>query len=61
MIWTSWSEFIDMGGYAFYVWGSYGMALLLIIIEIFALRRRRTQLLQRLSLLARANKSNGSK
>ena len=23
MIWASWSDFFAMGGYAFYVWGSY--------------------------------------
>ena len=57
MIWTSWSEFLEMGGYAFYVWGSYGMAALLIVVEIVAVRRRRAQLMRRLSRLARANRS----
>ena len=34
------SEFFAMGGYAFYVWGSYGVTLLLLFTEIILLRRR---------------------
>ena len=30
----SWSEFFAMGGYAFYVWTSYGIALLVLIYNI---------------------------
>src|SRR5258705_13687321 len=33
------SEFLAMGGYGFYVWGSYGVAVLCIAIEIWSLRR----------------------
>ena len=58
MVWSSFSDFINMGGYAGYVWGSYGVVALFIIAELFLLRRRRQQLLKRLSRLARANKSN---
>ncbi|MBZ0094201.1 MAG: heme exporter protein CcmD, partial [Sulfuricella sp.] len=25
MNWNSWAEFFHMGGYAFYVWGSYAV------------------------------------
>ena len=35
------SEFLAMGGYAFYVWGSYGLTALVVIGEIAALRQRR--------------------
>jgi heme exporter protein D len=31
------SEFFAMGGYGFYVWGSYGVAALCICLEIFFL------------------------
>ena len=31
MIWASWSDFFAMGGYAFYVWGSYAVTAGLII------------------------------
>jgi heme exporter protein D len=34
------NEFLAMGGYAFYVWGAYGVAALVIVIEIFAVRAR---------------------
>jgi len=36
------SEFFAMGGYAFYVWGSYGVTLALLALEItFVLKRKR--------------------
>jgi len=31
------TEFLAMGGYGFYVWGSYGVAALCICIEVFFL------------------------
>ena len=34
------SEFLAMGGYGFYVWGSYGMAALCIVLEVFFLNKR---------------------
>ncbi|MEP6913615.1 MAG: heme exporter protein CcmD [bacterium] len=37
----SWSEFITMGGYGFFVWGSYIVALLLLGGEVVLLFRRR--------------------
>ena len=30
----SWSDFIHMGGYAVYVWTSYGFALLLVVVNV---------------------------
>ena len=53
MIWASWSAFFAMGGYAFYVWGSYAMALVFIVGEVWLLLRRKRTLLQRLSLIQR--------
>jgi heme exporter protein D len=41
MNWGSLNEFLAMGGYALYVWGSYGMTALLVVIELMALRVRR--------------------
>jgi heme exporter protein D len=40
MNWGSWSEFWAMGGYGFYVWGSYAVTLASLAIEIVLLRRR---------------------
>ncbi len=43
----TWSEFFSMGGYAFYVWGSYGLALLLMGGELILVLRRKRALLER--------------
>lgn len=50
----NWSEFFAMKGYAWYIWGSYGMALLIFIIEIVMVRRRRMLTLQQLHLMRNA-------
>ena len=47
----NWAEFFAMNGYAFYVWGSYGMALMIFIIEILLVRHKRTMTLQQLRLM----------
>jgi heme exporter protein D len=45
MSWDSPQAFFAMGGYAMYVWGSYGLAAACIVVELWLLRRhRRTQL-----------------
>ncbi len=45
MMWASVGDFIDMGGYGLYVWGSYGVSLLLMVVEpMWAARRRRRAL-----------------
>ncbi len=33
----NWSEFFHMGGYAFYVWGSYLLTFVILIIEVATL------------------------
>jgi heme exporter protein CcmD len=38
MHWNSLSEFINMGGYGTYVWGSYLVTFVLLTAEIIALR-----------------------
>ena len=35
------SDFLAMGGYAFYVWGSYGMTFALLALEVLLLLKRR--------------------
>jgi heme exporter protein D len=47
----NWSEFFAMNGYGFYVWGSYGVALLVFIVETFMVRNRRKLALRQLRLL----------
>jgi heme exporter protein D len=41
MSWGSLSEFLAMGGYGLYVWGSYVMALLCIVIEVLLLKEKK--------------------
>jgi heme exporter protein D len=40
MKWGSWQDFWAMGGYARFVWGAYGVALLALAIEFASLRAR---------------------
>jgi heme exporter protein D len=35
MRWESWTEFWAMGGYAVYVWGSMGVTVLLLAVEVW--------------------------
>ena len=51
----SWSEFIAMGGYGFYVWMSFGMTALLITAEVVYTKRQRKQILRRLARMAKLN------
>jgi len=45
MQWNSVSEFFAMGGYAFYVWGSFGATALVMLIETLLIRRQRQEVL----------------
>jgi heme exporter protein D len=47
----NWAEFFAMNGYAFYVWGSYGVALLVFAVEIALVRNRRKNALRTLRLM----------
>ena len=40
MNWGSFAAFIAMGGYGSYVWGSYGVTVLLIVLEVALLVAR---------------------
>jgi heme exporter protein D len=48
MNWSGPAEFFAMGGYGFYVWGSYAVFALCIAVETFLVIRRRNQLLRQL-------------
>ena len=41
-------EFLAMGGYGFYVWGSYGVTALVLAVELVSLRARRRRAVARL-------------
>ena len=48
MKWGSASDFFAMGGYAFYVWGSYGMTALFMVTEVIMTVLRKRTITQRL-------------
>jgi heme exporter protein D len=43
----NWSKFFSMGGYAFYVWGSYGVTFVLLGGEVLMLLKRKRNLAKR--------------
>ena len=45
MSWNSWEEFWDMGGYAVFVWGSYGVVFAGVALELWLAVRRRSAVL----------------
>ena len=48
------NEFFAMGGYAFYVWGAYGVTALVVIAEVLALRARRRAVLAEARIVVEA-------
>ena len=48
MQWNSVSEFLSMGGYAFYVWGSFGLTVAVMVGEMLLIRSQRKELLRNL-------------
>ncbi|MGD9870538.1 MAG: heme exporter protein CcmD [Thauera sp.] len=54
MQWESWSAFWDMGGAAFFVWGSYGLTFALIALELVLVFQRRKDTVVRLLRWRRA-------
>jgi heme exporter protein D len=58
MNWHSWSEFLAMGGYGLYVWGSYAVTLIVLVGEIVALVMRRHGVIERLAKFYAARRRN---
>lgn len=48
MQWHSVGEFFEMGGYALYVWGSFGATALVMAAEIWQVRARRREIVRNL-------------
>jgi heme exporter protein D len=48
MHWNSVGEFFAMGGYAFYVWGSFGLTAAVVVGETLLLRSQRNNILRNL-------------
>lgn len=53
----NWSEFFNMGGYALYVWGSYGMAALVLAFNVLAARLREKNVRRELEETMRLNQA----
>ena len=47
------AEFFHMGGYALYVWGSFGATAVLLIAEMWQVRKSRQELVKRLKRMQR--------
>jgi heme exporter protein D len=52
--WNSFADFLAMGGYGLYVWGTFGVTALLLILEPLLLFRQRRATLARLRRQLRA-------
>ncbi|HKW36228.1 MAG TPA: heme exporter protein CcmD [Burkholderiales bacterium] len=48
MSWGSLDNFLAMGGYGLYVWGSYMVTLALLVVELVLLGRRRRSAVERI-------------
>ncbi len=49
------AEWFAMGGHGFYIWGSYGVTALFMIVETILVVRHKRTLLQRLGRMMRMN------
>ena len=58
MNWGSWQNFLHMGGYGLYVWGSYVVTMIVLVAEIVALVARRRGVIERLAKYYLARRSN---
>ncbi len=59
MHWNSAAEFFAMGGYALYVWGSFGACAVGLLVEPLLIRQQRRQVLQRLREHRNINAATG--
>jgi heme exporter protein D len=56
MNWNSAADFFAMGGYALYVWGSFGVCVVSLALELFLLSRRHQAIVRSLRRHALAEK-----
>lgn len=53
------AEFLHMGGYAFYVWGSYGLTVAVLFLNYWLPVRRERELIRKLSRLQAGKSGQG--
>lgn len=56
MNWNSAADFFAMGGYALYVWGSFGVCALAFLVEPFLINRRHKEIVRTLRRQVAAEK-----
>lgn len=54
----NWSEFLAMGGYGLYVWGSYGVTAVVLILNVLAARLREKNVRRQLRETAALNRKD---
>ena len=52
MNWASWADFWAMGGHGLYVWGSIGMCIAAVWVEVLLLDHRRRELIREINSTA---------
>ena len=57
MNWRSAGDFLNMGGYGFYVWGSYLVTAMFILLEVVLLKMRKRQANRLIEQMKDRNKS----
>lgn len=53
------SEFFAMNGHGYFIWMSYGITALFMLVEVIALLRGKRTVMKRLTRLAKAESRNG--
>ncbi|MBE9567984.1 MAG: heme exporter protein CcmD [Proteobacteria bacterium] len=56
----NWSEFFHMGGYAFFVWTSYGLTLIVVLMNIVSPMLQRKKIIARIKRTIKREKLTGS-
>ena len=59
MVWHSLSEFIAMGGYGVYVWGSFGICAAGLCLEWVLIKQQRKTVIKQLRRMALASELEG--
>ena len=54
----NWSEFLAMGGYGLYVWGSYAVTAVILILNVLAARIREKNVRRQLQETAELNQKD---
>lgn len=56
----NWSEFFNMGGYAFFVWSSYGLTLIVVVANIISPILQRKKVIARIKRAIKREQLTGS-